>query len=170
MAESPRSSRKAFGTFETVSRSAETTQQLGEQLGGHLAAGDVVALMGELGSGKTTFIQGLAKGLGVEPGRVKSPTFVLMREYPGRPPLIHLDGYRLDHAASMSWLDLDWVFSAKKVTVIEWADRCADCLPEDYLELRFVHRTTHQRLFTATGHGPRSQCLLEALRKTVHSR
>ena len=153
--------------FEFVSRSVEDTQRLGEQLGACLAAGDVVGLIGELGSGKTTLIQGLAKGLGVDPGLVRSPTFILMREYAGPVPLIHVDGYRLDDAASMSWLDMDWVFSPKKVTVMEWADRCTGALPEDHLELRFEHRTTNQRYISATSHGPRSQQLIETLRKTI---
>ena len=167
MAASPRSSQKASGIFEFVSRSVEATQRLGEQLGGCLSVGDVVALIGELGSGKTTFIQGLAKGLGIDPGLVKSPTFVIMREYPGRLPLIHLDGYRLEDSASLSRLDLEWIFSPKNVTVIEWADRCNDCLPEDYLELRFTHRTTNQRAISATGHGPRSQQLIDAWKIAV---
>jgi len=129
MAVSGRSSQKASSTFEVVSKSVEETQRLGERLGSLLAAGDVVGLIGELGSGKTTFIQGLANGLGIDPGLVRSPTFILMREYPGRVPLIHVDGYRLDDAASVNWLDVDWVFSPKKVTVIEWADRCKGGLP-----------------------------------------
>ncbi len=169
MAVSGRSSQKASSTFELVSKSVEDTQRLGEQLGSCLAAGDVVGLIGELGSGKTTFIQGLAKGLGIDPGLVRSPTFILMREYPGRVPLIHMDGYRLDDATSVSWLDVDWVFSPKKVTVIEWADRCAGALPEDHLELHFRYRTTNQRLMSAAGHGPRSRELAEAFKKAVGS-
>ena len=158
-------SRDTHHVFEVVSRSVEDTQRLGEQLGARLAAGDVVGLIGELGSGKTTFIQGLANGLGIDPGLVRSPTFILMREYSGRVPLIHVDGYRLDDATSVSWLDVDWVFSPKKVTVIEWADRCKDGLPEDHLELRFEHRTTNQRRISALGHGPRSSQCVEELRK-----
>lgn len=168
MAGSPRSSRKASGIFEIVSRSVEATQQLGERLGGLLSAGDVVGLIGELGSGKTTFIQGLAKGLGIDPGLVKSPTFVLIREYPGRVSLIHVDGYRLDDATSVNWLDVDWVFSPKKITVIEWADRCNEALPEDYLELRFEHRSANQRRIRAAGHGPRSNELVSTLSSAVH--
>ncbi|MBI3324735.1 MAG: tRNA (adenosine(37)-N6)-threonylcarbamoyltransferase complex ATPase subunit type 1 TsaE [Candidatus Omnitrophica bacterium] len=152
-------------TKEIVSRSADLTQQLGERLGRCLAGGDVVGLIGALGSGKTTFVQGVAKGLGIAPGQVKSPTFILLREYPGRLPLIHVDGYRLEHAQSVMWLDVEWVFSPRKVTVIEWADRVAACLPEDYLELRFAHHTTHQRTIKVVGHGTRSQQLVEELAK-----
>ena len=163
MAASSRSSQKASNTFEFVSRSVEETQRLGEQLGSCLAAGDAVGLTGELGSGKTTLTQGLAKGLGIDPGLVKSPTFILMREYPGPVPLIHMDGYRLNDAASVSWLDVDLIFSPKKVTVIEWADRCQDGLPEDHVELRLEHRTTHQRHVRAMSHGPRSQQVVAEL-------
>ena len=152
-------------TDEIVSRSVDMTQQLGEWLGRCLVAGDVVGLLGTLGSGKTTFVQGMAKGLGIDPGLVKSPTFVLLREYPGRTPLIHVDGYRLEHAQSVLWLDLEWVFSPRKITVIEWADRMAGCLPEDYLEIQMAHKTTNQRAIKVVGHGPRSQQLIEDLQK-----
>jgi len=151
-----------------VSKSVEDTQRLGELLGACLSAGDVVGLIGELGSGKTTFIQGLAKGLGIDPGLVKSPTFVLIREYPGGVSLIHVDGYRLDDATSVNWLDVDWVFSPKKITVLEWADRCNEALPEDYLELRFEHRTTHQRRIRAIAHGARSKEFISKLSSTIH--
>ena len=151
--------------FEITTRSAEETHALGERLGAQLSAGDVLGLVGELGSGKTTCIQGLAKGLGVDPNVVRSPTFVLLREYPGRVPLTHLDGYRLDSGSSVVWLDMDWVFDPKKVTVLEWADRVADSLPADYLELRFSHRTANQRAISVIGHGARSQRLVEELKK-----
>lgn len=150
---------------EIVSLSADMTRQAGERLGRCLIAGDVVGLIGELGSGKTTFVQGVAKGLGIAPELVRSPTFVLVREYAGHPPMIHVDGYRLEDAQSVRWLDVEWVFSSRKVTVIEWADRVAACLPEDYLELRFAHHTAHQRTLRAIGHGPRSQQLGEQLVK-----
>ena len=164
MATSPPSSQQASNTFEFISRSVEDTQALGERLGAQLAAGDVLGLVGELGSGKTTFIQGLAKGLGVDPNLVRSPTFVLLREYPGRVPLTHIDGYRLESGSSVIWLDMEWVFDPKKVTALEWADRVADSLPADYLELRFAHKSANQRSIAILGHGARSQQLVEGLR------
>src|SRR3990167_3938844 len=90
-----RDTQTVSGNTELVSGSVEETQAVGERLGRWLRAGDVVALRGELGSGKTTLVQGIARGLEREPGSIKSPTFVLMREYPGEVPLIHVDGYRL---------------------------------------------------------------------------
>lgn len=164
MAASKKSSRTDSRTFEFASRSVDETQQFGERLGALLRPGDVVALIGELGSGKTTLIQGLARGLGIDPAKVKSPTFILLREYTGRVGLIHIDGYRVKDASSVVWLDLEWVFSPSKVTVIEWADRVAGCLPEEYVELRLAHKTTNQRAIGVVTHGARSQQMLEQLR------
>ena len=164
MATSSRLPQPASSTFEFASRSPDATQQLGEALGRQLASGDVVALIGELGSGKTTFVQGIARGLGVDERRVKSPTFVVMREHPGRIPLIHVDAYRLDDAVSAVSLDLDWIFSPRRVTLIEWADRIPACLPAEYLEIRLAHKSTHQRLIIAVPHGNRGERIVHALR------
>ena len=161
MGTSKRSPPQASGTFEILSRSEEETGQLGERLGRAVEPGDVIALIGELGSGKTTLIRGLARGLGIDPNRVKSPTFVLLREYAGRVPLIHIDGYRLEGPSAVIWEDLDWMFSPKKATVIEWADRFEGCLPQEHLQLRLAHKSTSQRTIQVSAHGPRSQRLLE---------
>ena len=108
--------------LERVTSSVEETQAVGEQLGQSLRPGDVVALRGELGSGKTTLIQGIARGLGRAPESIKSPTFVLMREYSGEVPLIHIDGYRLEGAPAASWLDLDLLFLPRKINLLERAE------------------------------------------------
>lgn len=165
MAQSTPSPQQASDIFEVITKSAEETQQWGERLGTLLTAGDVVALIGELGSGKTTCIRGIAKGIGIDPSMVKSPTFVLLRDYPGgRVGMVHVDGYRLEGEAQAAWLDVEWIFSAKKVTVIEWADRFAGCLPEEHLELRLSHKTTNQRAITAIPHGQRAQRVIDALK------
>ena len=140
-----------------VSSSVEETQAFGEKLGRALRAGDVVALHGELGTGKTTLIQGLARGLGLGADAVKSPTFVLMREYPGAVPLIHIDGYRLEGAPSVAWLDLDLMFSPQKITVIEWAERFEGLLPEDAVALHLAHVSANRRRITVSGTGLRSR-------------
>src|SRR3989338_2689017 len=133
--------------FEWTSGSVEETHSFGERLGRVLRAGDVIALRGELGSGKTTLIQGVSRGLGIDPAVVKSPTFVLMREYPGPTPLIHIDGYRLEGPPSAAWLDLDLMFSPAKITVVEWAERFEGLLPEHHLELRLAPRRANRRRF-----------------------
>ena len=131
--------------LEFASGSVEDTQAFGDRLGRLLQAGDVLALSGELGSGKTTLIQGIARGLGRDPTTIKSPTFVLLREYPGAVPLIHIDGYRLDGAAAVSWLDLDVIFSPHKITLIEWAERFAGVLPDHHVDVRLSHVSANRR-------------------------
>ena len=150
-----------------VSNSVEKTRAFGERLGRLLRSGDVVALSGELGSGKTTFIQGLAQGMGRDPASVKSPTFVLMREYPGQVPLIHVDGYRLDGAPAVSWLDLELLFSPHKITVIEWAERFTGLLPDDRLDVRLEHVSANRRRLALTSSGPRATEVLTQLQALV---
>lgn len=150
--------------MDLITHTAEETQELGRRLGERLAGGDVLALIGELGAGKTTFVHGLVQGLGGDPADVKSPTFVLMREYRGRVPLVHIDSYRLAGADDARWLDVDWFFSPRKVTAIEWADRITECLPTEYLEIRFQHKTAKQRSIQLIPHGERIAQVVDALK------
>lgn len=155
---------------EIVSGSVEETQAIGEQLGQALRPGDVVALCGELGSGKTTLVQGIARGLGRDPETIKSPTFVLMREYHGDAPLIHVDGYRLEGPPAVSWLDVDLMFSPHKITLIEWAERFTGLLPNDVVTVQLTHVSTNRRRLTLHSTGPRSQAIVAALHpSTVHA-
>lgn len=101
-----------------------------ESLGRVLTGGEILALVGTLGAGKTTFTQSLARGLGVPPQvPVTSPTFVLHRRYPGRVVLEHLDAYRLESAADLEALGAGEIFEGGGVVVVEWADRAAALLP-----------------------------------------
>jgi len=111
-----------------VSHAPEETEAAGARLAAQLGPGDVVALTGELGSGKTCFIQGLARGLGVA-GRATSPTFVLINEYRGRLPVYHVDAYRTRSLAELQDLGLEELFDGEGVTVVEWADRLEPLLP-----------------------------------------
>jgi len=109
-----------------IAPSAEALKDLGRALGEALAPGDLVALMGPLGAGKTTFTQGIATGLGVPPERhVASPTFALVNEHPGRVPLVHADLYRLKDEAELVELGLEEDAHAV-VRVVEWADKFGD--------------------------------------------
>ncbi len=153
-----------------VTSSVEQTHAIGEQLGTLLRPGDVVALHGELGSGKTTLIQGIARGLGRNPETIKSPTFVLMREYPGEVPLVHIDGYRLEGAPTIAALDLELGCSPYKITVIEWAERFAGLLPEAYLRIEVAHVSTHRRRLAISGVGARGQELATELQTAAVSR
>jgi tRNA threonylcarbamoyladenosine biosynthesis protein TsaE len=110
------------------SRSPEETQRIGEALGSRLSPGDVVACIGELGAGKTCFLQGLARGLGVrEP--VTSPTFVFINHYEGRIPVYHVDAYRAESLAEILDLGVEELLWGDGVTVIEWAEKLLPLLP-----------------------------------------
>jgi tRNA threonylcarbamoyladenosine biosynthesis protein TsaE len=111
-----------------VSRDAAETQALGEALGARLGPGAVVACTGELGAGKTCFLQGLARGLGVT-GDVTSPTFVLINQYRGRLPIYHLDAYRTGSLTELVDLGLEEMLHGDGVTVVEWADKLLPLLP-----------------------------------------
>lgn len=111
-----------------VADSPEATAAAGERLGARLEPGDVVGLTGELGAGKTCFVQGLARGLGVTTPAT-SPTFVLVNEYRGRVPVHHVDVYRTQSLTELLDLGLEELLAGDGVTLVEWADRCAPLLP-----------------------------------------
>lgn len=114
---------------------AGRTRAIAATVAESLDAGDVVLVAGELGAGKTTFVQGLAAGLGVaEP--VTSPTYTIVQEYRGRLPLVHVDVYRLDRMQEFDDLGIDELGAARGVTVIEWGDVVARVLPRDHLLVR----------------------------------
>ena len=115
-------------TETVISHSAEETRAAGERVGARLDAGAVVACIGELGAGKTCFLQGLARGLGVE-SPVTSPTFVLINEYRGRVPVHHLDAYRTESLSEVLDLGIEELMHGDGVTVIEWADKLIPMLP-----------------------------------------
>jgi len=119
---------------ELVSTSPEETAAAGERLGARLGAGDVVALVGELGAGKTCFIQGLVRGLGVTT-HATSPTFVLINQYRGRVPVYHVDAYRTESLAELQDLGLPELFAGDGVTVVEWADKLLPLLPPGTIEV-----------------------------------
>jgi len=110
------------------SRAPEETQALGEALGARLRPGAVVACVGALGAGKTCFLQGLCRGLGVTSG-VTSPTFVLVNQYRGRLPVYHLDAYRTETLAELADIGVEEMLHGDGVTVVEWADKLRPLLP-----------------------------------------
>jgi len=123
-------------TWDILTKSPDETRQLGEELGRLLRSGDVVALIGGLGSGKTLFTQGLARGLQVPQSfHITSPTFVLVNEYPGKIPFYHLDLYRLEVISEIADLGIDEIFCGDGVAAIEWAERLGEHLPENRLEV-----------------------------------
>jgi tRNA threonylcarbamoyladenosine biosynthesis protein TsaE len=146
-----------------VSPSVEKTHAWGEALGAQLQLGDVIALQGDLGAGKTNFVQGLAHGLGITED-VNSPTFILANEYlSGRLPLYHIDAYRLENAAEARGFGLDDYLNGEGVTVIEWAERVREALPYDVLWIVLEYVSDNERQLTITASGAHSAELAKAL-------
>ncbi len=150
-------------TFKT--HSAGETRALAARLGALLGAGDVVCLVGDLGAGKTTWTQGLALGLGLPPDEpVNSPTFTLITEHPGgRVPLYHFDVYRLADSSGLYDLGFDEYLEGDGIVVIEWADRIADALPPDRLDIHLTAAGPDVRQVVMTAHGARPENLLATL-------
>ena len=147
-------------------RAPEETLDLGRRIGRAARPGDVLALVGELGSGKTVLAKGIAEGLGAATAReVTSPTFVLCREYlDGRIPFYHFDAYRLRGAAEMEAIGSAEVFGGDGISVVEWADRAPQALPSDRLEVRLEVIGDEMRRLTFTARGPQAKRLLKGIR------
>jgi tRNA threonylcarbamoyladenosine biosynthesis protein TsaE len=122
---------------EIVSTSAEATEAAGERLAQTLGPGAVVALTGELGAGKTCFVQGLVRGLGATV-RATSPTFVLVNQYQGRVPIHHVDAYRTDSMTELIDLGLLDLMDGEGVTIIEWADKLTPLLPPEAIRVHIA--------------------------------
>jgi tRNA threonylcarbamoyladenosine biosynthesis protein TsaE len=138
-----------------AARTAADLQAIAERLGRALQAGDVLALIGPLGAGKTTFVQGLARGLGVPADRhVASPTFALVNEHPGRVPLVHADLYRVNDARELEELGLTDAFDRAAVA-IEWLDRFPDAAPAERLEIEIAIEADGTRAITFRPRGTR---------------
>jgi tRNA threonylcarbamoyladenosine biosynthesis protein TsaE len=120
------------GSLTLNTSAAEETRRVGEALAKLLRPGDVISLTGDLGAGKTTLVQGAARGLGVDQP-VVSPTFTLVREYPGPIPIYHLDVYRLDRIQDVLDLGFDEMIDTEAVVFVEWGEGIAAILPEEHL-------------------------------------
>ena len=144
-----------------TSKSTDETRQLGERLGALLKGGDVVLLSGELGAGKTVFVQGMARGLGFD-GSVSSKSFVLMGEYPGRLTLYHADLYRLEEPEQVLELALDEI-SADGVLAVEWPERAGEgVLPEEDVRVDFEVTGEETRVLRLSAEGERGGEIIRA--------
>jgi tRNA threonylcarbamoyladenosine biosynthesis protein TsaE len=147
-----------------ITNSRDETIKLGEQLGRHLKAGDILGLIGELGSGKTTLVKGIAQGLGVcDKEDVSSPSFVLIKEYPGRISLFHLDLYRLDDIQDIEGLGIEEYLFDQGVCAIEWAEKMKMLLP-DYLEIDLAVKGENIRELKFCAHSKRYEALVRRLK------
>jgi tRNA threonylcarbamoyladenosine biosynthesis protein TsaE len=141
--------------IQLLSGSPAETRALAARLGAGLRPGDVVALRGELGAGKTEFVRGLAAGLGVPEDAVASPSFALAYEYQGRLTLVHLDLYRLAKITPEFLPDVEDYLTGPQVMAVEWAERLGDLLPPEHLDVVLVITGEEERQITLTGHGSR---------------
>jgi len=151
------------------------TQEIGRRLGAALAPGHVVALIGPLGSGKTTLVKGIADGAGVaDPRQVNSPTFVIVNEYQGRAAtgplhIYHIDAYRLRGSADLDAIGFEEMLNQGAI-LLEWADRVAEVLPEDHLAIALHPLAEHRRQLHLTARGPKGQALLAAAQAIAQTR
>lgn len=155
-------------SLEFISRSTEQTRRVGMRLGGLLKTGDLICLEGDLGSGKTTFVQGLAAGWG-SLDQVTSPSFILVNIYrfPEKDRFFHLDAYRLNGAVEAQELDIDMMLEQGPL-VVEWADRIEAALPVEnlWVKLRWVNANQRDLIFNASG--SHYQAMLAKFRRLVY--
>lgn len=146
-----------------TSASLEETLQLGKQLASVFEPGLVVSLIGDLGAGKTHLVQAIAEGLGVTEDEVNSPTFVLIQEYSGRIPIVHIDAYRLRDIDEFLELGADELLGAENVCLIEWADRVEEVLPRDRLTIQIETISENSRQIRLVATGAQSERVLNSL-------
>lgn len=154
-------------TLDFISRSPDQTRRIGMRLGKMLQAGDIICLQGDLGAGKTTFVQGVAQGWG-SLDAVSSPTFIIVNMYrrADENELYHLDTYRLENSAEAAMLDLDEMI-ANGALLIEWAERIAEILPSERLWITLNHLDEEQRQLRFKATGKHYQNFLSQLEKSA---
>ena len=150
-----------LGTRNSELVDLETTAALGKSLGQLLFPGAVIALIGPLGAGKTTFTRAVTEGLGVKNiAAVNLPTFTLIHEYAARLPIYHFDAYRLAKPEEFEGLGIDEYFGGEGVCLVEWADKFLELLPEERLEIRIERVSETGRRWKVNGIGERYEKLL----------
>ena len=142
------------------------TRDIAFEIANCLQAGDIVALIGDLGAGKTRFVKAVAQEFQVPPEHVNSPTFTLIHEYEGRVIIRHCDTYRLHNAEEFADLGLDELFAADGIALVEWADRVDEYLPRDRLQIRISIDSPTTRTIEALATGKRSRQILNQLNTT----
>lgn len=156
--------RESIESYTIITHSDRETIELGQKLGAFLQDGDMVALAGELGSGKTWFTKGVALGLGVSKEQViTSPSFALVNEYEGRVPFYHMDVYRLESLAEFHSAGLEEFFHLKGIVAMEWADRWPEILPEKRINVEFAILDDSRRKITVSGRNVRAKKIIESI-------
>jgi tRNA threonylcarbamoyladenosine biosynthesis protein TsaE len=154
-----------MATWTIVSKSARHTMSLGRKLGKLVQGGEIIGLIGELGTGKTCFVRGFAAGVGVgKDAWVRSPTFTLINEYSGRLPVYHIDLYRVSGGGQQEGLNLREYLYGDGVTLVEWFDYLPAGEVDEYLQISLAHLGGPKRELTFVARGERYQKLLKELR------
>jgi tRNA threonylcarbamoyladenosine biosynthesis protein TsaE len=154
--------------LQITTRSVTETQKLGQLLGAQVNGPIRIALTGDLGSGKTALVQGLAKGLDVsEQYYITSPTFTLINEYPGRHPFLHVDLYRIEQLNELEEIDLEEILERDAVIAVEWAEKLPRDMLSEHLELQFKIISDDIRLIDIVAYGQQAGNLIKALQKPI---
>ncbi len=154
--------------YKITTYSVKDTKKLGEKIGKRLKGKIVLALTGDLGSGKTSFVQGLARGLEVPNDYyITSPSYTLINEYPGRHPLFHVDLYRLEDPVDFEDIGLYDILDDNYVVAIEWADRIRQELLPDYVTIKFEMSGDTSREICMSAHGVNSVNLLKEIKNRL---
>jgi len=155
--------------MKLTTHSLDETRALGKHIGKLLNTGVTFALTGDLGSGKTSFVQGLAKGLDVsEKYYITSPTFTLINEYPGRFRLFHVDLYRIEDPLDIEELGLYEILNSGNVAAIEWSDRLLDDFTSDYINMKFKILNDESRIINITAYGLENINLIKKFKQFSH--
>ena len=151
-----------------LSSCEEDTLEIARALGEILGPGDVVALTGDLGAGKTVFCKGVGEALGISPTRIVSPSFTIVTEHPGRLALCHVDVYRLSSEDEALDIGLDEILSGDRVCVVEWAEKIRFLLPNDCIQVKFtILGGDRRRLSVAVPDDPRFAEFLSRVRPLI---
>ncbi|MCM8763696.1 MAG: tRNA (adenosine(37)-N6)-threonylcarbamoyltransferase complex ATPase subunit type 1 TsaE [Candidatus Omnitrophica bacterium] len=147
-----------------ITKSEAETKKLGKNLGENLISGDVICLVGELGSGKTVLVKGIARGLGILEELINSPSFILIREYSSKLNLYHFDLYRLKTLGEIESLGWEEYLSKKGVLAIEWADKMEEVLPQEHLRIEMKIFSEKERKIKLIPKGKRYKGLIRKLK------
>jgi tRNA threonylcarbamoyladenosine biosynthesis protein TsaE len=154
--------------YQITTHSVKETRKLGKNIGACLRTELVLALIGDLGSGKTSFVQGLAEGLGVpDDYYITSPSYTMINEYPGRLPLFHVDLYRLEEPVDFEDIGLYDILGDNYVVAMEWADRIPQALLPDHVKITFEISGDQSRKVFMSAHGANAVVLLKEIKNRV---
>jgi len=153
-----------------TTHSVDETRELGKKVGTLINHPIIIALIGDLGCGKSAFVQGLAQGLGVPADYyITSPTFTLINEYPGRLPLFHVDLYRLESINDFEDIGLDELLHDQAVIAVEWADKLPDAVFDAYLSMTFEIIADNSREISIKASGQNEMVLIKALETKMNT-